>query len=175
MKKTLVLYQSKYGATKRYAEMLRQELSCDIFPLADFQLDTAENYGTIVFAGGIYASGISCMKFIHKNLPVLSGKRLAVFAVGASPFDEKAFAAVQQHNLKNLPFAIPMFYGRGAYDESIMTRKDRALCRLLKKALRKKDPANFEPWMEAFLEADGKHCDWTDTSYLRPLLAYLQK
>lgn len=31
MKKTAVIYKTKYGSTKKYAEWIAQNLSCDIF------------------------------------------------------------------------------------------------------------------------------------------------
>lgn len=172
--KVLVLYRSKYGSTKKYVDLLRQEISCDCCEIGSGQIDGIDRYDLIVVAGGIYAGGISGMKFLQRNLQVFSGKKLAVFAVGASPYDEAAFETVKQHNLRQIPIPIPMFYGRGAYDEERMDFKDRALCRLLRKSLKKRDPGTFEPWMEAFFEADGKSCDWTDPVYLRPLLAYIE-
>lgn len=68
---------------------------------------------------------------------------------------------------------LPLFYGRGAWDEEAMTFKDRALCRLLQKSVAKKDPATYEPWMKALMCAVGQKCDWTDRKYLDPLIAYL--
>lgn len=37
MNKTAVLYKSKYGATKKYAAMLKEELSCDIYEATDYK------------------------------------------------------------------------------------------------------------------------------------------
>lgn len=68
---------------------------------------------------------------------------------------------------------IPLFYGRGAWDEERMTLADRTLCRLLFKAVEKKAPDSREPWMEALLCAAGQKCDWTDRKYLEPLMKYL--
>lgn len=173
-KKILVLYKSKYGATARYAAMIKEALPCDVFEIEKYNFADAGQYEIIVAAGGVYASGVSCMKYIRRNLQTLADSKIAIFAVGASPFNEKAFQALREYNLKNVPFEIPMFYGRGAYDEERYGFIDRTLCRLLRKSLRKKDPAALEPWMEAFFEADGKSCDWTDRSYLEPLLKYIE-
>ena len=68
---------------------------------------------------------------------------------------------------------IPLFYGRGAWDEGGMTFKDRTLCRLLQKSVAKKDPSTYEPWMQALMCAAGQTCDWTDKAYLTPLLEFL--
>lgn len=173
MGKALVLYRSKYGATKKYAAMLAEEYPCDVYELGQYHGAGLESYDWVIFAGGIYASGISGLSVLRREYQKLDHRKLVIFCVGASPFDEKSFAAIQSHNLKGDLKDIPVFYGRGAWDESKMTWKDRTLCRLLQKAVAKKDPASCEPWMQALISAAGQRCDWTDRSYLVPLLDYL--
>lgn len=95
--------------------------------------------------------------------------------MGASPYDEGAFEEIKVHNLSGALKDIPLFYGRGAWDESKMKFVDRTLCKMLEKAIAKKDPDTYEPWMKACVCAKGKKCDWTDRKYLTPLLDYLQK
>ena len=175
MSNILILYKSKYGSTKKYVDMLEKEITCDIFKINDFHFEDIKKYDFILFAGGIYAGGISIMKYIQKNNNLLVNKKTAIFAVGASPYDEKAFETTKTQNLKNIPFEIPMFYGRGAYDESVMNFVDKSLCKLLKKSLSKKDPSTFEPWMEALFQADDKNSDWVDKSYLESLIKYIHK
>ena len=58
--------------------------------------------------------------------------------MGASPYDEKALKEVKEHNLKDDLHDIPMFYGRGAWDEEAMTFTDRTMCRMLQKGSREK-------------------------------------
>ena len=166
----LVLYRSKYGATKRYAELLKEKLACDILDARSFQKDMAARYECFIFAGAIYASGISGMDVLRKNYPYIRDKKIAVLCVGASPYDDKAIEDVRKNNLKELSGKIPLFYARGAWDESRMTFKDRTLCKLLQKMINGKDPNICEPWMKALLAASGKKCDWVDEKYLGPLI-----
>ena len=93
--------------------------------------------------------------------------------MGASPWDEKAVSQLRERNLKGLPGNVVLFYGRGAWDESAMSFKDRTLCRMLQKAVAKKDPASCEPWETALLEASGRSCSWIDKKYLEPVYEYL--
>ena len=173
MNKILVLYKSKYGATRKYADLLKEELACDILEVRKFSRSVLEPYDAIVFAGGVYASGISGIRVLQKNYPMCKDKKVAVFCVGASPFDEKAIREIRKHNLKGDIKDIPLFYGRGAWDESRMTLKDRTLCKMLQKMVAKQDPASSEPWVAALLSAVGKKCDWTDKTYLVPLIQYI--
>ena len=56
-----------------------------------------------------------------------------------------------------------------------MTFKDRTLCRLLQKAVGKKDPSTYEIWERALMSAVGRKCDWTDKKYLEPIIKFLQE
>lgn len=173
MDRGLVLYKSKYGATKKYADMLQAELRCDLGETRRIREFALEAYDWIVFAGGIYASGIAGLDALRKVYPQIKRQKIAVFCVGAAPFDEKAFAEVKAHNLKGNLDGIPVFYGRGAWDEGKMTWRDRTLCKMLQKAVAKKALEDQEPWMTGLLSAAGQKADWTDRAYLLPLLAYL--
>lgn len=173
MKKGIILYQSKYGATKKYADWLAKDTNFDCIETSKAKVKNLEEYETIVLCGGIYASHIGGLRFLRKNYGNLKGKKIAVFCVGASPYDEKAFHELKNQNFKDDFPNIPLFYGRGAWDEEKMTWKDRFLCTMLQKSVAKKDPSTFEPWMKALMEAIGKKCDWTDPKYLKPLFDYL--
>lgn len=175
MKKTIILYKSKYGAAKRYAGLLSESLRCATMENYRLNADRVKEYDNIVICGGIYASGVAGISFLKKNYEALKEKNIVVFAVGASPYDEKAVMEIRQHNLSGVSSDIPFFYGRGAWDEESMTWMDRTLCNMLVKSLLKKDPAAYEPWEKALAEAFGKKCDWVDMKYLEPAIEYLQK
>lgn len=175
MKKGIILYQSKYGATKKYANWLVEMTDFDYKETPKATLDEVTQYETIVLCGGIYASGIAGLSFLKKYIHQLKGKKIVVFCVGASPYDEKAFDEIKIHNLKNELSDIPIFYGRGAWDESRMSFKDRTLCKLLQKVIERKDPNTYEPWMKALMCAVGQSCDWTDRNYLIPVQHYLEE
>lgn len=170
----IVLYQSKYGATKKYAEWLSNELNCELIETKNAKINEIVKYNTIILGGGIYASGIAGLSFIKKNYERLKDKKLVVFAVGASPFDEKAMLALKSHNFKNDIADIPCFYCRGAWNENSMTFKDKTLCNMLKMAVSKKDPSTYEPWETALIEAIGSNVDWTNKDNLVPIINYLR-
>lgn len=73
--------------------------------------------------------------------------------------DEGAFNEIKAHNLTGDLKEIPLFYGRGAWNESKMTFIDRTLCKWLQKSVAKKDPGTYEPWMKALMCAVGQTCD----------------
>lgn len=174
MKNGIILYRSKYGATKKYVDWLCEETGFDVQETAKADIRQVEQYETVILCGGIYASGIAGLSFLKKNYERLKSQKLAVFCVGASPYDEDAFEAIKEHNLKDDLKSIPVFYGRGAWDQDNMSFADRTLCKMLQKAVSKKDPQDYEPWERALMSAVGKTCDWTDKKYLEPLFIYLK-
>lgn len=170
MSKGIILYKSKYGATKKYADWLTEETGFDCIETSKANVQKIKEYDTIILGGGIYASGIAGLSFLRKNISELKDKNIIIFCVGASPYNEKAFNELRQHNLKDDLKDIPCFYFRGAWNESEMSLKDKMLCKMLKKVVSKKDPSDYEPWEKALMEAIGTSCDWTDKKYLKPLI-----
>ena len=55
-----------------------------------------------------------------------------------------------------------------------MSLVDRNLCKMLQKAVAKKKPEDCEVWEKALLEAGDQKHDWTDKSYLAPILEALR-
>ena len=174
MSKGIILYQSKYGATKKYADWLKEETGYDCIETKNAKVSLVQNYDVIVLGGGVYASGIAGLHFLKKNISNLSDKKIAVFAVGASPYDEKAMMQIQEMHFKDALSGVPLFCCRGAWDEDKMTFGDRTLCKMLQKAVAKQNPDEYEPWQSALMSAVGQKCDWTDKKYLEPLIEYLK-
>lgn len=172
--KGIVLYKSKYGATKKYAEWIAEETGYDLRDLSQTRKKELGDYDVIVLGSGIYAMGISCLSFLRKSPELLTEKKIYVFCDGASPFTEEAFEAVKEHNMKDRWKDIPLFYFRGGWDMERMSFMDRNLCKMLQKAVAKKDPADYEIWEKALMEAGDSTCDWTDREYIAPLVKELK-
>lgn len=173
--KGIILYYSKYGATKKYASWLVEETGFICVETEKAKIQDVVQYDVIILAGGIYATGIGGIKFLRKYQDLLKGKNVIVFCCGASPCEEKAFQQVKDFNMKNISLNVPFFYGRGAWDVDSMSFVHRKLISLLKKMLAKKDPKDYEIWEKALVEAGDAKADWTDKKYIKPLLEYLNQ
>lgn len=143
MNNTLILYKSKYGAAEKYARMLAEKLGAALLENKKLRPEQLKPFDAIIYCGGIYAGGVAGITLLRKNAALLNGKKVAVLAVGASPYDDKVIAQVKAQNLAGLPEGTALFYGRGAWDESVMTAGDRLLCGMLKKMIAKK---TLQPW-----------------------------
>lgn len=171
----IILYQSKYGAAKKYADWLSEELG---FPCAETKktkISEVTGCDTVILGGGIYASGIAGLSFLKKNIALLKSKKIAVFCCGASPYEEEAFNEIVKHNMKDGLEDIPVFYCRGGWDMEKMSFADKTLCNMLRKAVSKKDPSEYEVWEKALMAAGNDKCDWTDKEYLKPLIEFINK
>ena len=67
MDNILVIYKSIYGSTKKYAKWIAEDLNCNVVEVKKVKIKDLENYKTIIYGGGLYASGISGVSFIKKN------------------------------------------------------------------------------------------------------------
>ena len=170
--KTIVAYKSKSGYTKRYAEWIAQELACDIKENA--VLSDIISYDTIIYGGGMYAGGFNGVKLITKNLDKLSGKKIALFAVGSNPgrehemkpFWDKVLTAEQQNHIGH-------FYLRGGFDFSKLTYGDKILMKMLKVRLQKlKERTEDEQGM---LDAYDMPVDFRDKNNIKPLIEFILK
>ena len=168
--KGIILYQSKYGATERYAKWLSEETGFPCVETKKAKIEEVKSYDAIILGGGIYASGIAGLSFLKKHRDILENKKIIVFCDGASPFEEKAFREIVEHNMKETLSGIPCFYCRGAWDMEAMSVIDRNLCKMLRKAVAKKKPEEYEVWERALMAAGDEKCDWTDRKYLEPIL-----
>ena len=57
MSKGVVLYQSKYGSTEKYAEWLKQEKNYVIVETKKAEISYLQSFDTIVLGGGVYDCG----------------------------------------------------------------------------------------------------------------------
>jgi len=166
----IILFKSKYGTTRKYAEWLVEETGFDSVETSRAKVEELAKYDVIVLGGGIYAMGIAGISFLRKNIGSLKDKRIIVFCVGASPFDPEALSGIRERNMKDELKDIPLFYCRGGWDISSMSFIDRNMCKLLQKSVSRKDPETLEIWERALLSAGEEKCDWTDRKYLEPIL-----
>ena len=168
----VIIYKSKYGATKKYATWLSERINGDLIEYAQTEQVNLENYDSIVIAGGIHASGIAGVDFLKKNYEKIKDKKIAVFANGAGIYNEEELKKLKDDNLKELSDKIPLFYGRGIFDVANMNFFDRTVCKMINKSNLKKGEASVDPKMWNYING-GTDCDWSDSAYLEPLIAYL--
>ena len=68
MTKGIIVYQSKYGATKKYAEWLQAMTDYHCVEVSKATVNEVVQFETIILCGGIYASGIAGLLQQLKNI-----------------------------------------------------------------------------------------------------------
>ena len=96
--KTIVIYKSKTGYVRKYAEWIAEDLVADIFEVSKVDINMLIKYDTIIYGGSLHAVGINGVKFITKNIDKLKGKKVVVFASGASPSSTTVIKEVMTNN-----------------------------------------------------------------------------
>lgn len=138
--KTVVVYKSKSGYTKAYAEWIAKELGADLKENNKLKIEEVSAYDTIIYGGGMYAGGINGLKFIKYNYEQLKEKNIAVWATGANPGRPEELQAVwEKHFSPEQLEHIKTFYLRGGFDISLCSKGDKILMNLLKSHLKKKE------------------------------------
>lgn len=173
MSKTIIIYKSKYGAAKEYAHLLGERIHCEAFENSHLNPNQINDFDTVLLCGGVYASHISGISFLKRNYKDLKNKKAVIFAVGAYPYSEQMISELKRQNLKGMLSNTALFYGRGMWDEEILTFKDRLLYNMVKKSAEKKSSSPNDPQGNSFISILGKKENWIDIKYLESVLDYL--
>ena len=110
MASSIVIYSSKYGSTKQYAEWLAQDSGADILPVEKADAKKLAAYGAIVFGACVYVGKMRKIEFIVKNWAALEGKKVLVFAVCSSKTGEKKANEIMEANIPAAMRAKVKFY-----------------------------------------------------------------
>jgi menaquinone-dependent protoporphyrinogen IX oxidase len=172
--KTIVIYKSKTGYTKKYAEWLAEELSADIFEASKVNIKMLNQYHTIIYGGSLYAVGINGVRLITKNIDKLKNKKIVVFATGASPAREEVINEVRDSNFtKEQQQYLKFFYLRGGFNYSKLNFFDKFLMSLLKKKIKSKKPEELTTDDKGMLAIYDRVVDYTKKSNIDPIIDYV--
>ncbi len=160
---TLILYSSRGGTARAYAERLCGMRDCDLMESKDAKLTQLRSYETIIWMGSVYAGHIEGLETLQRYHKKLTDQRLAIFAIGAAPdeFESKI-------ELPGELSEIPLFYGRGRWNRKTMGWKDQMMISMLSAAQQRKPDAVPE-WMCELLKEEEPQ-DYMEDYYLEPLL-----
>lgn len=172
--KTVVIYKSKTGFTKKYAEWIAEELSADIFDVSKVNINTLNKYDTIVYGGSLYAVGIIGVKLIKKNIDKLKDKRLVVFATGASPSrDDNINQVINKNFTVDEQKYIKFFYLRGGFNHKKLNPFDKFLMTLLKWKIKNKKQKELSADEIGMLAIYDKPIDFTDKKNIYKIITYV--
>ncbi len=169
----IVIYKSRYGSTKDYADWIAAALGCEAVEAKTVKADDLEKYDTIVYGGGLYAEVINGVSLITKNIERLGGKKIAVFSTGITPLDCREYydTYVIEKNFKSgVPENVRVFNFMGKMILDELSFPHRAAIKTLKKIMSgKENPTEMEKLLVELCDADG---DFTDKNAISELLEF---
>ena len=171
MSKIAVIYKSKYGTTKRYAEWIAQALNASIFDASSVQPAQLGAYDIVVYGGGLYANGINGAKLVTENVC----KALVVFTVGLAdpqttnytPILEKTFGTELLSKTK-------VFHLRGGINYKKLSLLHKGMMAVVKREAEKTTPNQRTSEDIGIIKTYGKEVDFTDQAAIAPLVEYVR-
>lgn len=177
--RTLVLYRSQHGTTKRYANWIADALNADIMEASKKTFNDwsykMTRYDMVIFGGNINERGINGIKDYKAALAKEHVENYAFFCVGSHPASEDV---VQEHIIDNFKenerAKAKLFYFRGRLDFIGLSWYEKRIMGGLMKAIEKKYEEDRTPIEAELLEAYYDDVDWSDKSYIQPLVDYVK-
>ncbi len=171
MKKQLIIYGSRYGSARRYAERLAEMTGLEAVEYK--AVKDLGDYDRIVYLGSLYAGGVTGLKqTVGKMSPQ---QELIVATVGlADPTDAANVAHIRQSIKDQIPAHFydesRLFHLRGAIDYTKLNLKYRLMMSLLAKKVAKLSEEQQNAETRAMLDTYGKQVDFVDFSSLQPIV-----
>src|ERR1043165_7590557 len=106
--KGIVIYKSKYGAAKQYAQWIAESLGILAVPADNIKAADLGAYDYVIAGSSIYIGKIMIKDWLEKNSDALKDKKLFFFIVGgAYPADKEKTAKYFTDNIS------PAMLGQG--------------------------------------------------------------
>ena len=172
----IIIYGSKYGTTKRYAEELSQRTG---IPCRNCkEVKSLSSCKVVIHLGGIYAGQILGLSQTAKLLRREPAAKLLVVTVGLSdPADETNARNIQNFIKKQLADLLwaetKLFHLRGGMDYSRLSVAHRAMMGLLYSRVKKIPPEERNSETQGLIETFGRKVDFTDFESLNEITGFL--
>ena len=172
--KTIVIYNSQTGFTKRYAEWIAEAAGADCFEFPSAKKKDLAAYEAIIFGGWACAGSISKISWFKGNIDKWADKKLIAFCVGASPIDNPEVEQSLKQNFKEPELKkVNIFYCPGGLNYEKMPASSRLMMKMFIKMLKaKKDKTEAEQEMIKMISASY---DISDKRYIEPVLECLER
>jgi len=87
--KGIVVYQSKYGATSKYAQWIGSELHFPVFETGELDPGQLDKYDLVILGSSVYIGKLLMKKWLKNNLKELWNKKIFLFVVSGTPLNKR--------------------------------------------------------------------------------------
>ena len=171
--KTVVIYKSKYGSSKKYAAWIALKLDADLYEIKDITPSQLDQYNTVIYGAGVYAGRINGIKFINKNINRLQSKNTIVFAVGIESDLYNVKEMLELNINKDFVKKIDVFRFLGEFDYNNLGVIDKIAMKALKMKIEKKEKLSSDE--KLILEGFNRKIDLCDKKSIDRLLETVLK
>ncbi len=162
----LIVYQSKYGSTKQYAEWIRKESNGDLVNIENGDKPDPAGYDIIIIGGSVRIGKIVIAPFIEDHWSVLKGKSVILFTTSGTPPRHPRIQSIYEKSLpEEIRKEIKYFPLHGRISGENLTLWDKFLMAIGK--LMEQD--------ETLKKDMGKDFDGVQRENLLPLFEYLKE
>ncbi len=115
--RTLVLYESKVGSTKKYAEDIAAKADADVMPLKKFKWKNLKNYKVVVFGGWVKGGVINGLNdfLVHYDDMMELKQEIIVFSCGMGIPTPESRKELINNNILDL-YHVRFYCLRGNFD-----------------------------------------------------------
>ncbi len=142
MKKIAVVYSSKSGHTKQYADWLKEEIDdVDVIPAATFSPSQTMAYKLIIFACGVYGDKLSIMDFVKKNITAMAPQKTMIMAVSwyTNDSEEAQKKLIEENYPEQFKNTVPLFVLNSGIDKKSLSAMDKMKLTAAQVMIDKKD------------------------------------
>ena len=161
----IVIYKSRRGATKRYAEYIAEKLGCRAVDVSYATAEDVQGADVVIYGGGIYAGAIAGSSFLDKMAEHIVPEHFIVFTTGFERYF-KPFVAFHGNDaewcrdrLRRGCFEFH-FYGALSYDS--LKFMDRVMFRAMLSGIKAKKPEARDLRETALLNIKKERVDLVD-------------
>ena len=168
--KTLIIYGSQYGSTKRYAKRLAEITGIEAVDYKEAK--DINDYDKIIYFGALYAGGVTGLKkTVSKIIP---NQELVIVTVGlADPTDSENVKSIRNSIKSQIPSEFydesKIFHLRGAIDYTQLGLKHKVMMSLLHSKVSKMPESELNAEAKAMLETYGQKVDFVDFTTLEQI------
>ena len=98
-KKAIVIYNSKRGSTKQYAEWIAGELGCTLVSLENLDYGSLGQFDVVIFGSWLRGSGIVGFDKFRKQIADCADK-LIIFVTGISEYNPQNYQQICEIQLQ---------------------------------------------------------------------------
>lgn len=169
---TIVIYNSKTGFTKRYAEWIAEAAEAECVNLWEAKKKDLTGYDAIVFGSWACAGSIKDVGWFTENMDRWKGKKLIVFCVGASPITPDVDKSLAQNFNEPKLERADVFYCPGGLNYEKMSASSRLMMRMFVKMIKAKK--NKSATEEEMARVMSSSYDIADKKYIEPILTCIR-